>query len=75
MQIFKFGGASVKDANGVKNLAHVLETVGYNNTLIVVSAMGKTTESVNTHYATSEDGVRWEKPSLNLYEWRGSRLA
>ena len=36
-------------------------------------AMGKTTESVNTHYATSEDGVRWEKPSLNLYEWRGSR--
>ena len=41
MQIFKFGGASVKDAEGVKNLAHVLQTVGYSNTLIVVSAMGK----------------------------------
>jgi aspartate kinase len=46
MQIFKFGGASVKDANGVKNLAHVLNTVGYNNTLIVVSAMGKTTNAL-----------------------------
>ena len=39
MKIFKFGGASVKDAQGVKNLVRVLETVGYDNTLIVVSAM------------------------------------
>ena len=40
MKIFKFGGASVKDANGVKNLVSVLQEVGYENTLIVVSAMG-----------------------------------
>lgn len=45
MRIFKFGGASVKDAEGVKNLVKVLETVGYENTLIVVSAMGKTTNA------------------------------
>ena len=25
------------------------------------------------HYATSADGVEWERPSLGLYEWRGSR--
>ncbi len=43
MQIFKFGGASVKDAEGVKNVVNVLQKVGYTNTLIVVSAMGKTT--------------------------------
>lgn len=43
MQIFKFGGASVKDANGVKNLVKILKLVGFKNTLIVVSAMGKTT--------------------------------
>ena len=48
MQIFKFGGASVKDAQGVKNLAHVLKTVGFSNTLIVVSAMGKTTNAMET---------------------------
>jgi aspartate kinase len=46
MRVFKFGGASVKDANSVKNLASVLNTVGYNNTLVVVSAMGKTTNAL-----------------------------
>ena len=46
MQVFKFGGASVKDANGVKNLVAVLKKVGYKNTLIVVSAMGKTTNAI-----------------------------
>ena len=46
MRVFKFGGASVKDANGVKNVVKVLEKVGYKNTLIVVSAMGKTTNAI-----------------------------
>jgi aspartate kinase len=43
MRIFKFGGASVKDAEGVRNLASVLKTTGYDKTVVVVSAMGKTT--------------------------------
>ncbi|GGI56049.1 aspartate kinase [Winogradskyella haliclonae] len=46
MKIFKFGGASVKDAEGVKNVATVLKTVGYENTLVIVSAMGKTTNAM-----------------------------
>lgn len=46
MRIFKFGGASVKNADGVKNMASVLRTVGYENTLVVVSAMGKTTNAL-----------------------------
>lgn len=46
MRIFKFGGASVKDANGVKNLVNVLKTVGHKKTLIVISAMGKTTNAL-----------------------------
>ncbi|WP_299884772.1 aspartate kinase [uncultured Lacinutrix sp.] len=46
MRIFKFGGASVKDADGVRNVIKVLEKVGYKNTLIVVSAMGKTTNAL-----------------------------
>ena len=46
MRVFKFGGASVKDASGVKNLLSVLKKVGYNDTLIVVSAMGKTTNAL-----------------------------
>lgn len=46
MKIFKFGGASVKDAAGVKNLVNVLEKVGYKDTLVVVSAMGKSTNAL-----------------------------
>ena len=46
MRVYKFGGASVKDAEGVKNLASVLKTTGYDNTLVVVSAMGKTTNRI-----------------------------
>lgn len=46
MRIFKFGGASVKDAESVKNLATVLTTVGYKDTLVIVSAMGKTTNAL-----------------------------
>ena len=46
MRVYKFGGASVKDAEGVKNLATVLKTTGYHNTLVVVSAMGKTTNAI-----------------------------
>ncbi len=46
MRIFKFGGASVKDAESVKNLVRVLQEVGHENTLLVVSAMGKTTNAM-----------------------------
>ncbi|MCB0462299.1 MAG: aspartate kinase [Flavobacteriaceae bacterium] len=46
MRIFKFGGASVKDAEGVKNLVKVLSETGHDNMLVVVSAMGKTTNAL-----------------------------
>lgn len=46
MKIFKFGGASVKDADGVKNVFDVLQKVGHEDVLIVISAMGKTTNAL-----------------------------
>jgi len=45
MRIFKFGGASVKDTDGVRNLVDVLQTVGHDNTLLIISAMGKMTNA------------------------------
>ena len=48
MKVFKFGGASVKDAEGVKNLKRVLQQQGAENTLIVVSAMGKMTNALES---------------------------
>ena len=44
MHVFKFGGASVKDASGVINLGNILTNYADKNLLIVVSAMGKTTD-------------------------------
>lgn len=43
MQVFKFGGASVKDAEGVINLSRIVSAHRQNKLLIVISAMGKTT--------------------------------
>lgn len=45
MKIYKFGGASVKDAEGIKNVVRVLKNEGFKNTLIVISAMGKMTNA------------------------------
>lgn len=60
MRIFKFGGASVKDAEGVKNVVKVLQEVGHENTLLVVSAMGKTTnamEKIINGYFNDKDSL------------------
>ncbi|MCH6199782.1 aspartate kinase [Aquiflexum sp. LQ15W] len=44
--VFKFGGASVKDANSIKNLREILFNRLRNHTVVVVSAMGKTTNAL-----------------------------
>ena len=46
MRVYKFGGASVKDAEGVRNVLKVLEETGTERTFLVVSAMGKTTNAM-----------------------------
>lgn len=58
MKVFKFGGASVKDAAGVKNVASIIKNYTGGNAVIVVSAMGKTTNAleqiVNFGYAKND---------------------
>ena len=46
MQVFKFGGASVKDADGVINVVEVLKQFPDQKVAMVVSAMGKTTNAL-----------------------------
>ncbi len=46
IKIFKFGGASVKDANGIRNLASVIKVTEEKKLVVVVSAMGKITNSL-----------------------------
>ncbi|SNR17455.1 aspartate kinase [Tenacibaculum jejuense] len=64
MRIFKFGGASVKNPDAVKNVVRVLQHEGTENTLVVISAMGKMTnafERLIKAYTESTDDV---KPAL-----------
>lgn len=46
MKVFKFGGASVKNAEAIKNLAEILKNYPAEKLLVVVSAMGKTTNAL-----------------------------
>ena len=65
MKIFKFGGASVKDSDGIKNLVKILNYLGQQQTLIVISAMGKTTNSLELlvkNYFDNKDDLQY---SLN----------
>jgi len=45
MKVFKFGGASVKDADSVRNLARIIESHKTEKLIVVVSAMGKMTNA------------------------------
>lgn len=44
MKVFKFGGASLKSADGIRNVASIILSQPAQNLLVVVSAMGKTTD-------------------------------
>ena len=58
MKVFKFGGASIKDPQAIRNVLHVLKIVGFTNSLIIASAMGKTTNAledvVNAYFKKPE---------------------
>jgi aspartate kinase len=58
MKVFKFGGASVKNAEAVKNVAGILSSFAGEKLIVVISAMDKTTNAL-------EKVVRayWEKDS------------
>ncbi len=45
MKVYKFGGASVKDAQGVRNLESIVRQAD-DELMVVVSAMGKTTNAL-----------------------------
>lgn len=70
MQVFKFGGASVKNAEAVKNVAHILSLHGDEKILVVVSAMGKTTnelEKIVEGYINQSDDLKAQIAALKKY--------
>ena len=45
MKVYKFGGASVRDGQGIRNLAKIVSEES-DNLVVVVSAFGKTTNAL-----------------------------
>lgn len=71
MKIYKFGGASVKDANGVKNLCEIVGACS-DELIVVVSAMGKMTNAleavVNSFFAHKPDVRQCLKKVVDYHE-------
>lgn len=64
MKVFKFGGASVKDAAGIKNVCDIINSYSNEKLLVVISAMGKTTnalEEVIAAFNEKRDDIAKEK--------------
>lgn len=68
MKIFKFGGASVKDAKGIQNIASILQQYGAKDTLVVVSAMGKTTNALEGIIESYFDQKSYEQDLLKIQQ-------
>ncbi|MCQ2321925.1 MAG: aspartate kinase [Bacteroidales bacterium] len=61
-KIYKFGGASVKDADAVRNLKQIVENHKNEDILLVVSAMGKMTnafEKVLADFRANDGQLGW----------------
>ncbi len=69
MQVYKFGGASVKDADAVRNVISILKHYASTKIVVVISAMGKTTNElelvVNSYYAEQEN---WKVQLEKIFE-------
>ena len=65
MKVYKFGGASVKNADGVRNLEQIVRLAGAQDLMVVVSAMGKTTNALERVVEFCEAGK--EEAALNQW--------
>jgi aspartate kinase len=64
MKVFKFGGASLKDAANVKNVANILQRFKQDKLVVIVSAMGKTTNALEAVVAAH---AKQNGEAQNLY--------
>lgn len=70
LQVYKFGGASVKDAAAILNLKHIVETTAQGQPLlIVVSAMGKTTNALEEIFNLAYAGENYDNKVKHLKDF------
>ena len=66
MKVFKFGGASINSIDRIKNVGSIIQSHNGEKLLIVISAMGKTTNALETVVNAFFDGRK--EDALKLFE-------
>jgi len=76
LQVYKFGGASVKDAMAISNLERIVAKYGAGHPLlIVVSAMGKTTNALEEIFQLAYTGQDFQEPLAALRSYHTQTVA
>ncbi|AMJ65474.1 aspartate kinase [Hymenobacter sp. PAMC 26628] len=71
--VYKFGGASVKDAAAIRNLQRIVETTAAGRPLlVVVSAMGKTTNALEEIFDLAHRGQSYDAPLGALHDFHAA---
>ena len=66
MKVYKFGGASIKDYKSVKRLARIIRKHNHDEMILIVSAMGKTTNSMEEFVLSYTKSLKNLKNKLEL---------
>ena len=68
MKVFKFGGASVRNAKAVRNISSILNRYKEEKLVVVVSAMGKTTNALEKVVSAWFSGSSELEPAIQAVE-------
>lgn len=75
MKVFKFGGASVKSAAGVRNIASIIRSFSGEKLLVVISAMGKTTDALERIVALARARKDYTQELIPLKQYHQAMAA
>lgn len=75
MQVFKFGGASIKDAEAVRNMSEILKRFPDEKIIIVVSAMGKTTNALEEILHLKLEDLSIDTAIQDLFKYHASIIS
>ena len=72
MNVFKFGGASIKDASSIKNMSDIIARYPDSPLVIVVSAMGKTTNHLEKIFFKKLKDDNYDEDFFELHKYHQS---
>ena len=69
MKVFKFGGASIKNAVAIRNMTEIIRGYKQYQLIVVVSAMGKTTNALERIHSLKRSGKNYKDELTTLIDY------